>query len=310
MLIQIGFFCVNFFIQEMKTSKLLLIKPARFGFNAQTASSNSFQNKSEENNLNIQQKAVKEFNSVVSKAKKIGLNIIFFEDTQTPAKPDAIFPNNWVSFHRDFTIIYPMQAQNRRLEKRLELIAKINQNKIFDLSYFEEKNEFLEGTGSMVFDHQNKLIYACFSPRTHVNPLKTVAELLNYNFLLFNAETKPGRAIYHTNVLMCIARNYVVICLDVIPSIDEKEQLLKWFNETNKTIIEITLDQMHQFAGNMLEVFVNGLSVLIMSSTAYNSLKPNQIKELEVFSKIETFNIPTIEYYGGGSIRCMLAEIN
>lgn len=294
----------------MKTSKLLLIKPARFGFNAQTASSNSFQNKSEENNLNIQQKAVEEFKSVVSKAKKIGLNIIFFEDTQTPAKPDAIFPNNWVSFHHDFTIIYPMQAQNRRLEKRLELISKINQNKMIDLSYFEEKNEFLEGTGSMVFDHKNKLIYACISPRTHLNPLKAVAELLNYNFLLFNAETKPGSAIYHTNVLMCIAQNYGVVCLEAIPSNNDKKRLIQSFEKTNKTIIEITLDQMHQFAGNMLEVFVNGLSVLIMSLTAYNSLKPNQIKELEVFSKIETFNIPTIEYYGGGSIRCMLAEIN
>lgn len=297
-------------MQEMKTSKLLLIKPARFGFNIQTASSNSFQNRSEENNLNIQQKAVEEFNNVISKAKKIGLNIIFFEDTQTPAKPDAIFPNNWVSFHHDFTIIYPMQAQNRRLEKRLELIPKINQNKMIDLSYFEEKNEFLEGTGSMVFDHQNKLIYACISPRTHINPLKTVAELLNYDFLNFNAETKPGRAIYHTNVLMCVAENFVVVCLEAIPSNNDKTSLVQSFEKTNKTIIEITLDQMHQFAGNMLEVFVKGISLLIMSATAYNSLKPNQIEKLEAFSKIEIFNIPTIEYYGGGSIRCMLAEVH
>ena len=294
----------------MKTSKLLLIKPARFGFNIQTASSNSFQNRSEENNLNIQQKAVEEFNNVISKAKKIGLNIIFFEDTQTPAKPDAIFPNNWVSFHHDFTIIYPMQAQNRRLEKRLELIPKINQNKMIDLSYFEEKNEFLEGTGSMVFDHQNKLIYACISPRTHINPLKTVAELLNYDFLNFNAETKPGRAIYHTNVLMCVAENFVVVCLEAIPSNNDKTSLVQSFEKTNKTIIEITLDQMHQFAGNMLEVFVKGISLLIMSATAYNSLKPNQIEKLEAFSKIEIFNIPTIEYCGGGSIRCMLAEVH
>jgi hypothetical protein len=297
-------------MQEMKTSKLLLIKPARFGFNIQTASSNSFQNRSEENNLNIQQKAVEEFNNVISKAKKIGLNIIFFEDTQTPAKPDAIFPNNWVSFHHDFTIIYPMQAQNRRLEKRLELIPKINQNKMIDLSYFEEKNEFLEGTGSMVFDHQNKLIYACISPRTYINPLKTVADLLNYDFLNFNAETKPGRAIYHTNVLMCVAENFVVVCLEAIPSNNDKTSLIQSFEKTNKTIIEITLDQMHQFAGNMLEVFVKGISLLIMSATAYNSLKPNQIEKLEAFSKIEIFNIPTIEYYGGGSIRCMLAEVH
>lgn len=294
----------------MKTSKLLLIKPARFGFNIQTASSNSFQNRSEENNLNIQQKAVEEFNNVISKAKKIGLNIIFFEDTKTPAKPDAIFPNNWVSFHHDFTIIYPMQAQNRRLEKRLELIPKINQNKMIDLSYFEEKNEFLEGTGSMVFDHQNKLIYACISPRTYINPLKTVADLLNYDFLNFNAETKPGRAIYHTNVLMCVAENFVVVCLEAIPSNNDKTSLIQSFEKTNKTIIEITLDQMHQFAGNMLEVFVKGISLLIMSATAYNSLKPNQIEKLEAFSKIEIFNIPTIEYYGGGSIRCMLAEVH
>lgn len=294
----------------MKTSKLLLIKPARFGFNIQTASSNSFQNRSEENNLNIQQKAVEEFNNVISKAKKIGLNIIFFEDTQTPVKPDAIFPNNWVSFHHDFTIIYPMQAQNRRLEKRLELIPKINQNKMIDLSYFEEKNEFLEGTGSMVFDHQNKLIYACISPRTYINPLKTVADLLNYDFLNFNAETKPGRAIYHTNVLMCVAENFVVVCLEAIPSNNDKTSLIQSFEKTNKTIIEITLDQMHQFAGNMLEVFVKGISLLIMSATAYNSLKPNQIEKLEAFSKIEIFNIPTIEYYGGGSIRCMLAEVH
>lgn len=297
-------------MQEMKTSKLLLIKPARFGFNIQTASSNSFQNRSEENNLNIQQKAVEEFNNVISKAKKIGLNIIFFEDTKTPAKPDAIFPNNWVSFHHDFTIIYPMQAQNRRLEKRLELIPKINQNKMIDLSYFEEKNEFLEGTGSMVFDHQNKLIYACISPRTYINPLKTVADLLNYDFLNFNAETKPGRAIYHTNVLMCVAENFVVVCLEAIPSNNDKTSLIQSFEKTNKTIIEITLDQMHQFAGNMLEVFVKGISLLIMSATAYNSLKPNQIEKLEAFSKIEIFNIPTIEYYGGGSIRCMLAEVH
>jgi len=292
-----------------ETTSLFLVRPASFNFNRQTAGSNSFQKATDENKNLVHQKALLEFESVRSKLISLGLNIHCANDTSSPEKPDAIFPNNWVSFHKKFNIIYPMQAENRRLEKNLDFINAINQKEIIDLSYYEKKNEFLEGTGSMIFDHHSKKIFACLSPRTHLQPLRKVAEILDYKIFSFNAENKEKSSIYHTNVMMCIAKQFVVICLESIPSEKQKDELHKIFLKTNKEIIEISIAQMNHFAGNMFEVFVKGKSNFIMSAAAFKSLNKTQIGKIEYFSKIEIFNIPTIEFFGGGSIRCMVAEM-
>jgi hypothetical protein len=297
------------------TSHLLMIRPASFGFNEQTAESNAFQQRNP-GQQEVQQKALQEFDAFVTLLTSQGLDVTVIEDTAEPHKPDAIFPNNWVSFHENGDVLmYPMQAENRRLERNEAVIRKLEErfkvNHIIDLSRFEVQHKFLEGTGSMVLDRENKIAYACLSPRTDKEVLKTFCEHLQYNAVTFNAIDARQQAIYHTNVMMCVGAKFAVICLDSIQDISERDAIIQSLESTGKEIVAISLDQMNHFAGNMLEVQnKDGQSLLVMSQSAYRSLNPEQIRVLEGLTKIISADLNTIETIGGGSARCMLAEIH
>ncbi|MFV0606356.1 MAG: citrulline utilization hydrolase CtlX [Niabella sp.] len=290
-----------------------MIRPANFGFNAQTAVNNAFQQNNTDTRTGKQ--ALEEFDSFAGVLVANGLQVTVVQDTPEPHTPDAFFPNNWISFHTDGTaILYPMFAPNRRAERDKHIINKIMSGfsikNIIDLSFYEKHNQFLEGTGSMVLDRDNKFAYACISNRTHPEPLYDFCTQKKYTPILFHAKDNTGQDIYHTNVMMCIAKEYVVICMDSIPQENDRELLLHSFAETGKEIIPISIKQMEQFAGNMLQVVNNsGEPLLIMSSQAYHALTKIQINKLTGFNRIIHAPLYTIEENGGGSARCMMAEI-
>ena len=296
------------------TSHILMIRPVRFGYNAQTAVNNAFQVKGEQEQ--VQTNAVKEFDAFVEKLRNNGIDVTVVEDTEEPHTPDSIFPNNWISFHEDGTVfLYPMFAENRRLERKENVInavsEKFNTSNTIDLSDYEAKNVFLEGTGSMVLDRDNKIAYACLSPRTDKNLLELFCKEAGYKPVSFIAIDANGKQIYHTNVMMCVADKYVVICLASITDEEEKKLVIDSITSSGKTIINISFDQMNHFAGNMLQVNNrNGDRFLIMSSQAYASLTNEQIDLLSSFNPIIHSSLETIESNGGGSARCMMAEIH
>ncbi len=291
-----------------------MIRPVDFKFNEQTAGNNKFQVASEEDN--IQAQALQEFDGFVSILSANGIDVTVINDTIEPETPDSIFPNNWVSFHEDGSVyLYPMFSENRRQERRNEIIEglkeKFEVSHVNDLSFYENVNMFLEGTGSMVLDRTNKIAYACLSIRTEAEALNNFCQLAGYKSVIFNAVDASGYPIYHTNVMMCIGDKFAVVCLNSIPNLHERDFLKKVLNSTGKEIIEITLEQMNQFAGNMLQVSnEDGESLLVMSEQAYKSLDEVQISTLNKFSKIIYAPLYTIEKNGGGSARCMLAEIH
>ena len=291
-----------------------MIKPVSFGYNAETAVNNAFQVKSADDN--VQQKALKEFNDFVNVLQSNGVDVTVVEDTATPHTPDSIFPNNWVSFHHDGTLLlYPMYAVNRRAERKEHVLKKIMEKfsvaKQIDLSIYEDRNIFLEGTGSMVLDRDNRIAYACISPRTNEQVLAEFCRQMNYKPVVFDATDGNGQAIYHTNVLMCVADRYVVICLESITAPDQQQFVSEAIINSNKKIIPITLHQMQHFAGNMLQVENDkGEKLLVMSSQAYEALTIEQVQELSKFNRIVHSPLTTIETNGGGSARCMMAEVH
>jgi hypothetical protein len=297
------------------TSNLLMIRPASFGFNEQTAQSNAFQ----QNNPELQQvahKALQEFDAFVALLRSRGVTVNVIEDTAEPHKPDAIFPNNWVSFHENGDVLlYPMQAANRRWERREDVVRKLEDqftvNHIIDLSRFELQEKFLEGTGSMVLDRENKIAYACLSPRTDAEVLETFCQHLQYHAVTFKAFDAQQKAIYHTNVMMCVGNKFAVICLESVTNESERETLKQSLQNTGKEVVEITLSQMNRFAGNMLQVQgADGKSLLVMSESAYQSLTQAQVTALSKYAELLPANLHTIETIGGGSARCMLAEVH
>ena len=294
------------------TSHLLMIEPVNFGYNTETAVNNAFQKNLEGD---IQQKAMEEFNAFVDLLKKNKIDVTVIKDTVEPFTPDSIFPNNWISFHEDGTVfLYPMFAPNRRLERKehvLELIReKFIINKVTDLSYYETENGFLEGTGSMVFDRINRIAYACISPRTDKPLFDQFCTDIGFLPVSFSAKDASGVDIYHTNVLMCVADKYAVICTEAIQNDAEREYVLAFLQKTNKEIITISFDQLDHFAGNMLQVMnENNEPLLIMSTQARNSLTAAQVSSLEKYNAILHSSLDTIETAGGGSARCMMAEV-
>jgi hypothetical protein len=290
-----------------------MIRPVAFTYNAQTAINNGFQKA--DGVHNIQQKAVKEFDDFVVKLLAAQINVTVIDDTPTPHTPDSIFPNNWISFHGNGCVyLYPMFAINRRAERKQHIINSISKkfyvDKIIDLTNYENDKIFLEGTGSMVLDRENSIAYACISARTNKLILDEWCKKMNYTFCIFNATDDKGVTIYHTNVMICVADEYVVVCLESVKDINEKKQIINCINKTNKQIIEITQNQVNNFAGNMLQVKnTKGDKFLIMSTQAYASLTANQISQLNKFNNIIHSDIKTIETNGGGSARCMIAEI-
>lgn len=295
------------------SSQLLMIQPVQFEYNVETAINNSFQVITEK--IDTQQHALKEFNNLVSILRAHEMEVLVIEDTKDPHTPDSIFPNNWISFHEDGTLcLYPMFARNRRLERKQIVLDQINQQfevqQIIDFTKYEQENKFLEGTGSMVLDRENKIVYACISTRTNLDVLQIFCEKLNYQLVYFEALDNQLLPIYHTNVMMCVADDYVIICLDSIKDDHQKNHVIKSITDTNKTIITITEQQLNQFAGNMLQVHnTTGERYLVMSTKAYQSLSADQIKTISAINKIIHADISTIEMNGGGSARCMIAEV-
>jgi hypothetical protein len=295
------------------TSNLLMIRPVDFGFNAETAVNNAFQ--VEGKNENAQQKALEEFNGFVQKLTEHGIDVTVVEDTPNPHTPDSVFPNNWISFHDDGTIcLFPMFALNRRLERKQGVLDIINKrfevNKTIDLTAFEKQEMFLEGTGSMVLDRENKIAYACLSPRTDQKVLDEFGKRTGYSTLSFFSVDLNGHPIYHTNVMMCVADEYSVICLEAVPDAGQRRKLKEKLEKTGKTIIPISYTQMENFAGNMLQVHnKKGEKFLVMSTRAFQSLTTEQVAVIERYNKIIHSSLDTIETNGGGSARCMMAEV-
>ncbi len=300
---------------SQSTSNILMIRPVSFGFNEQTAVSNAFQNRDADQQA-VQDKALAEFDGFVKTLRENGVNVTVIDDTPQPHTPDSIFPNNWVSFHADGSIfLYPMQAENRRLERREDIISNLADNfkvtRIIDLSRFEGEEKFLEGTGSMVLDRENKIAYACLSPRTDKEVLGLFCEQAGYRAISFEAADEHGKAIYHTNVLMCIGTRFAVICMDSIPNPHEKVVILESLRSSHKEIIEISFTQMNRFAGNMLEVKNKaGETLIVLSGNAYQALDEAQKTVLKKYGNLVYANINTIETNGGGSARCMMAEVH
>jgi len=296
------------------TSHLLMIRPVRFGYNAETAVNNYFQTPTA-NTAFVQQQALLEFDNFVDKLTNNGIDVTVVQDSEEPHTPDSIFPNNWISFHEDGTIcLYPMYAVNRRLERNEEVINSIKEKfeakHILDFSVYEDNQIFLEGTGSMVLDRENKIAYACLSQRTNKAVLKEFCKSLNYTPMPFDALDEHGNVIYHTNVMMCVADKYAIVCLASIKETLQKEYLIKSLENSGKEIIDISYYQLNHFAGNMLQVQnKEGKKLLVMSSQAYESLSNEQINKIESYNPIIHNKIDTIETSGGGSARCMMAEI-
>jgi hypothetical protein len=292
-----------------------MIRPVSFGFNEQTAESNAFQNRDADQQA-VQDKALTEFDRFVKTLEHVGVNVTVVNDTLQPHTPDSIFPNNWVSFHGDGTIfLYPMQAENRRLERREDIITNLEDtfkvNHVIDLSRFEADQRFLEGTGSMVLDRKNKIAYACLSPRTDKQVLDVFCKQTGYKAISFEAADEHGKAIYHTNVLMCVGSKFAVICADSIPNPHERIVVLESLKSTQKEIVTISFEQMNHFAGNMLEVKnKQGEILIVMSKNAYEALDGVQRASLEKYGEIIYSDINTIETNGGGSARCMMAEVH
>lgn len=290
-----------------------MVRPANFGFNEETAANNSFQKKGFEENA--QNMALGEFDKFVELLRYNGVEVLVVQDTPKPHTPDSIFPNNWFSTHECGTlVIYPMFAKNRRLERKsgvLDLLrSRYNIKRVVDLSKWEEKSLFLEGTGSMILDRDSNLVYACRSPRTEESVLEEFCDELDYDYFIFSAFDMKGELIYHTNVMMCVGSRFVVACLDSIKNIGEREDFIGLVEQGDKELIEISEEQMNQFAGNMLELRnKEGEALLVMSSTAKKALTDEQLNKLSAYCKIVVPDLTTIEQNGGGSARCMIAEI-
>ena len=293
--------------------EILMVRPFQFYFNQQTAVNNFFQS-----NINIEnanELAIAEFDAMVEQLRAHQIKIKVVQDTKDPSTPDSIFPNNWISTHPDGTLcLYPMYAENRRAERKLNVIEFLQANykieNLLDLTDFEKEGKFLEGTGSMVLDQQNKMAYGCLSERLNKEAFTYWCDKMQFKPISFKAEDNKAQPIYHTNVMMCMGNQFVVICLESIPNELEKQNVLESFLQTNKEVITISQDQLNHFAGNMLQVFdLFEKPHLIMSKWAYTSLHEAQLKSLEKYNTLIPISIPTIEALGGGSTRCMIAEI-
>ena len=297
------------------TNSILLVRPSNFIFNIETAANNAFQQNIEEDKKSVGVKVLQEFENLKAQLIAKGIDVTVIDDTPSPIKPDAIFPNNWVSFHTDGTVIlYPMFAENRRKERRLDIVETIKEKfiveNIIDFSIYENENKFLEGTGSIVFDHVHKIAYACLSPRTNKEIFIKLCKVIDYKPIYFTACDEAGQEIYHTNVMMCIAGKIVIICTESIIDENEKSKVVQSFENTEHEIIDISFAQMNCFAGNMLALKTNSeKKILVMSQSAYTCLSVNQKSIIEKYYELFPLAIPTIETIGGGSVRCMIAEI-
>lgn len=296
------------------TSTVLMIRPARFAFNSDTAINNRFQQPIL-GAAAAQDKALEEFDGYVEILRTHGVEVLVIQDTPTPHTPDSIFPNNWWSSHADGSIVlYPMEGRNRRLERGKGVLHALEQHFVIhetiDLSPLEKQNMFLEGTGSMVLDREHRISYACYSGRTHSEALRQFAERLDYRLCVFHAVDRHRAPIYHSNVMMSVGRALSVVCLQALPDVRERQALARSLRNTGKDILALDFKQLEAFAGNMLEIHnKDGHPLLVMSRSAWKSLQPAQRGQIERHAHPVVVNIDHIERIGGGSARCMLAEV-
>ena len=304
---------------QQTTNTILMIRPVNFRMNEQTAVNNYFQEDLNLKNAEINNKAQEEFDAYVDKLRAVGVKVIVIDDKASLDTPDSIFPNNWVSFHENGDIaMYPMFAENRRRERREDVFLRLEQegfkiNNIIDYTSAEDEGLFLEGTGSLILDRVNEIAYCALSPRADEDLFIEFCEDFEYTPVVFTAnQTVDGKRlpIYHTNVMMCLAETFAVICLDTIDDKKERKRVVSNLEKTNKKVIKITEEQMHQFAGNMLQVKgKDGKLYLVMSQAAHDSLTATQKELIEAHCPILSSSLETIETCGGGSARCMMAEV-
>jgi len=305
-------------IEPQLASTVMMIRPARFESNPLTAASNRFQGRSSSSPEEQHAIALREFDGLAAVLREAGIEVIVVDDTVEPHTPDAIFPNNWISMHADGRVVlYPMEAENRRTERRHDIIDYLDKHArrqvtdVVDLSAHEDAGHFLEGTGSMVLDRANRVAYACVSSRTHLDPLGEFAQRMGYDVVAFDAVDSGGVPIYHTNVLMNVGEQLAVICAEAIPRDEQRNAVLTRLRETGHDILELSYAQLDAFAGNMLELRNNnGERVLAMSQQAYDSLNEKQRATLAANARIVKAPIDNIESSAGGSVRCMLAEVH
>ena len=305
---------------QQTTNTILMIRPIAFRMNEQTAVNNYYQQELKEMlPAAINRKAQIEFDDFVVKLKGVGVQVLVVNDTETPSTPDSIFPNNWISFHENGDVgLYPMFAKNRRLERREDILEIIEENgflieNIIDYTEAEEEGVYLEGTGSMVLDRQNRIAYCALSPRADEELFVEFCEDFEYTPIVFTSNqtvNNKREAIYHTNVMMCVAEQFAIICLASIDDKKERKNVLNHLKESGKEVIDITEKQLNALAGNMLQVIGSeNVRFLVMSSSAYTSLRLEQIQKIEKYNSIIHSSLETIETCGGGSARCMMAEV-
>lgn len=286
-----------------------MISPGHFGFNKQTANTNSFQHEISDSETEVQNKALHEFNEMVDKLKKVNINVLVLSSRKDVVTPDSIFPNNWFSHHqKEKLIVYPMLTENRRAErqvtelKQLLKTSSISVKEVVDLTEDEKDGMILEGTGSLVLDRQHKVAFAMESPRTTHQEFNKWCQIMDYEGVFFHAYDAKNFPIYHTNVTMNIGEKFAIVCLESIRDKVERHYLENKLKKLGKEIISITVDQMSQFCGNVLQLLSNdGESIITMSETAFSGFTETQHKILQKYGKIITVRVPTIEMVGGGS---------
>ena len=302
----------SFAMPDQITSSVIMIRPASFGYNAETAANNAFQQATDVAVTDLANRARAEFDGLVETLRREGIDVMVVEDTMDPAKPDAVFPNNWISLHQNGAVVtYPMFSRLRRLERRQDIIDRLAEDfHVGQRVHFEswEDNEaYLEGTGSMILDRQHRIAYACTSVRTDGELLRTWCAEMGYQPVLFDA-VLHGQPIYHTNVMMAIGEGIAVICLEVIPE-DQRERVILQLQRSGHDVVLLSATQVDEFAGNMLALRAgDGRQVMVMSTRAYRSLIPEQVEAIGRHARIVHADVSNIELAGGGSVRCMIAE--
>ena len=305
-------------MESQLASTVLMIRPVRFESNPQTAESNRFQGKAGVSAAEQNRAALVEFEALAAALRDKGINVLVFDDTDEPHTPDSVFPNNWVSFHADGRVVlYPMEAENRRDERRPDIIESLAADhgfgisEVIDLSAHEGQGHFLEGTGSMVLDRVNRVAYACLSSRTQLDALGDFAQQMDYEVVAFDAVDRDGIPVYHTNVLMNIGEALAVICAEAIPRQEQRDAVLQHLEESGRDVILLSYDQLDAFAGNMLELrSTDGKRIVAMSQRALESLDAHQLEALQRNGDVVAVPVDTIEASAGGSVRCMLAEVH
>ncbi len=305
-------------MKKQITNTVLMVRPVRFRMNEETVVNNYFQEEMDLKNEEINRQAQQEFDAFVHKLREVGVKVIGVDDIYEQNTPDSVFPNNWITFHQNGNVaIYPMFAENRRRERREDILDKVEEEgflieNVYDYTDAEQENIFLEGTGAMVLDRVHRKAYCALSPRADEELFIEFCEDFEYTPVIFKAYQKvDGKQvpIYHTNVMMALGEDFAIVCLDTITDKSERKNLLHHLKEDKKEIISISPEQMCQYAGNMLQVQGKNSTYLVMSDTAYNALTPQQIQTIEKYTQILHSNLETIETCGGGSARCMLAEV-